>query len=111
MSTTGTTEVAEISDQNIRYYTVNPKKFNLPYSEVSELQGGSPSENATALMQAFQGRNGVVGNNLALNAGMGLYVYGRCNSLEEGFHLAKENLQNGAVLKLINALKIGGSHE
>lgn len=105
ISTTGITEVAEINEQGIHYYTLDPKKLDLPYCELSALQGASPSENTMALMRAFQGFGGPIADNLALNAGMGLYVYGKCHSLLEGFNLAKENLQNGSVLKLIKALE------
>jgi anthranilate phosphoribosyltransferase len=104
ISTVGVTEVAEVCDQTIRYYTVDPKDFSLPYCDVTALQGGSVAENAAVLMQAFQGVDGPVADSLALNAGMGLYVCGRCDSLAEGFSLARENLKMGAVVELVQAL-------
>lgn len=105
MSTTGITEVAEINEKGIHYYTIDPKELGLPYCSLSELQGTSVSENMSSLMQAFRGVKGPVADNLALNAGMGLYVYGKCNSLLEGVKLAKENLCNGLVLELIKTLE------
>jgi anthranilate phosphoribosyltransferase len=111
ISTLGITEVAEINEQRIRYYTIDPKEFNLPYCKLSSLQGDSPFENRRMLMEAFQGLQGPVADNLALNAGMGLYVYGKCNSLAEGFNLAKANLRNAAVMELIKNLSLEVTHD
>lgn len=103
ISTVGVTEVAEIDNNMIRYYTIDPKDFNLPYCEISALQGDSIAENKNILMQVFQGMEGPVADSLALNAGMGLYIYGKCDSLEEGFYVARENLRRGVVMNLIKA--------
>src|SRR5262249_10513146 len=45
MSMAGTTEVAEINDGTIRYYTVTPQDFGLTPCEITELQGGNATEN------------------------------------------------------------------
>lgn len=106
ISTVAVTQVAEIDDQNIHYYTIDPKDFDLPYCELSELQAHSIEESKNMLIGAFNGAQGPVSDSLALNAGMGLYVYGKCPSLLEGFHMAKENLKNGAVMDLIQRLSL-----
>lgn len=104
ITTAGITEIAEIDNNTIRYYTIDPKDFHLDYCDISSLQGHSIDENAKILMQTFEGNESPVSDSIALNAGMGLYIYGQCDSLQEGFRLAKENLKNGAVLNLISSL-------
>jgi anthranilate phosphoribosyltransferase len=104
ISTVGITEVAEVHNNTIRYYAIDPKDFNLDYCDISSLQGHSINENAKILLQAFEGNESPVSDSIALNAGMGLYIYGQCDSLQEGFQLAKENLKNGAVINLIDSL-------
>ncbi len=105
ISTAGVAMIAEVDQKTIRYYTLDPQDFNLPLSTLEQLQGRSIAENVHGLMQAFEGIDGPVADSLALNAGMGLYVYGKCHSITEGLKLAQENLQNGSVLKLIETLQ------
>lgn len=104
MSTAGITEVAEICGKKIRHYTIDPRDFGLPYCTISDLQGGLPTENATILYKAFQGKKSAVADSLSLNAGMALYIYGLAKNIKEGIALSQENLQNQSVIKLIHAL-------
>ena len=106
ISTLGTTEIAEVDNNTIHYRTIDPQDFNLPYCKISDLQGHSIAENTQILLNAFNGAENAVSNSIALNAAMGLYIYGQCDSLQTGFQLAKENLKNGAVTRLIKTLGV-----
>lgn len=64
---------------------------------VEDLRGGDPEENAQALREVLlpgthmnAKRNAVV-----LNAGVGLYVYGKADSIANGIDLARTTLISG----------------
>ncbi len=42
---------------------------------------------------------------VCLNAGAALYLYGRAESIEEGFSIASESLASGKVLEKVNQLR------
>lgn len=51
----GETQVAEIENGDIRYFTVTPEDFGVPRYPLSALEGGEPSENAQKLTALLQG--------------------------------------------------------
>ena len=46
--------------------------------------------------------NEALANTIALNTGAGLYVYGSAASIEEGFKIAREAIQQGKAIKVLD---------
>jgi anthranilate phosphoribosyltransferase len=69
------------------------------------LAGGSPAENATRLLELFEGETGALTDIVVLNAGAALYVSGRAESIAEGVELARAVLASGAARAKLQALK------
>jgi anthranilate phosphoribosyltransferase len=79
-----------------------PASFGVHAIEESELNGGSPEENAGTLVQLLdgQGTHGLV-EAVALNAGLALHHTAAASSVERGVDMARAALQQGAPGKLL----------
>jgi anthranilate phosphoribosyltransferase len=109
ISTTGPTEVAEYKDGLVTTFTITPEDVGLERVSIEDLRGGSPEENADALLKVMT--NDVPDNLtafrdvIAMNAGAVLYVAGAVDSLKDGVSSALNKLKDGSALKAVSELK------
>jgi anthranilate phosphoribosyltransferase len=68
-----------------------------------DLKGGGPKENAEKFLAVLQGgdHTDAKRDSIVLNAGVGCYVYGLTESIEEGCKLARTTLESGKAAVLI----------
>ena len=64
----------------------------------SDLAGGTPEENAAITRAILSGEKGHRRNAVLLNAGAGLYLNGKADSLAEGVKLAGELIDSGRAM-------------
>jgi len=79
--------------------TITPKQS----CSLEDLVGGTAEQNAKMLENVFDGKPGPLADTLALNAGVGLWVYGAASSPNEGVEKAQAALNNGSVRRLLNS--------
>ena len=89
----------------IHTYGVDPSDFDMDTCEMNDLMGGDAEQNAEIINDIFAGEKGPRTNASLLNAGAGLYVAGKCDSILEGIHLARKTIESGAPAKLLEKLK------
>ena len=70
---------------------------------------GDPAHNARVVLDTFNGQLGPVRDIVVLNAAAGLTVAGISSSMEEGVLLAQASIDNGAALRVVEALKISSN--
>ena len=63
--------------------------------------GGSKEENAQITLDILNGAKGPKTDAVLLNAGAGLYVAGKVESMMEGVSLAKELIETGKAKELL----------
>ena len=97
LTTTGTSTVLALEDDQVRSFTVDPLALGLAPAITDELVGGEPAENAEAVRRVLAGAHGPHRNIVVLNAGAALVVAGRAESLEEGIGLAAQSIDSGAA--------------
>jgi anthranilate phosphoribosyltransferase len=97
LTTTGTSTVLALEDDQVRSFTVDPVALGLAPAIMDELVGGEPAENAEAVRRMVAGQHGPHRNIVVLNAGAALVVAGRASSLEEGVVMAAESIDSGAA--------------
>lgn len=97
LTTTGTSTVLALEDEQVRSFTVDPVALGLAPAIMDELVGGEPAENADAVRRVMAGKHGPHRNIVVLNAGAALVVAGRAESLEEGLALAAQSIDSGAA--------------
>ncbi len=98
------TKVAELKDNRIYTYYIDPGKFGLPLAEKAEIVGGDPRKNASIMLNILKGEKGPGRDIVLLNAGAAIYVGKKALSLEEGIAKSREMIDNGLALEKLNKL-------
>ena len=104
LTTTGETEVAEWKDGAVRLFRVTPEAVGLKRAALADLTGGAPEENAAALRELLDGRQGAYRDIVLLNAAAGFLVGDRVETLREGVELAARSIDSGAAKAALDKL-------
>ena len=91
------TFVAELKDDKVSTYTVNPTEFGLPLGDLNDIKADDADSSLILIQQALDGKDGAAKNIIALNAGAAIYVAGITNSLQEGVYTAIKILNSGSA--------------
>jgi anthranilate phosphoribosyltransferase len=97
LSTTGPSRVAELKDDQIRSYTVQPEDFGLPRVNLTDLKGGSAADNAEIIRRILAGEQGPKRDIVVLNAGAAIAAGGRAADIAAGIALAARAIDSGAA--------------
>ncbi|MEJ2646484.1 MAG: anthranilate phosphoribosyltransferase [Gammaproteobacteria bacterium] len=98
------THVAELSNGDIRSYTVTPEEFGLQRSDVATLVVQNAEQSLAVIRDVFAGRPGPARDVVVLNAGAAIYVAGLADTLEAGVRRAQEVLDSGAAARKLDEL-------
>jgi len=98
ISAVGPTVMCELKDGYYRTTEIKPEDFGFVAGEKDELVGGTPQENAKITRDILSGKiTGTKRNAVLLNAGAGIYIAGKADSLAEGIRKAEELIDNGSA--------------
>lgn len=95
ISMSAPTTVCEFKDGWFKSYTITPEQFGFSRCTRADLEGGTPEKNARITRAILQGERGHKRNAVLLNAGAGLYIAGKAESMEAGVKLAAELIDSG----------------
>ncbi|MEM1380821.1 MAG: anthranilate phosphoribosyltransferase [Pseudomonadota bacterium] len=104
LSLAGGNEVTELKDGVIRSFVVAPEDAGLKRQANQELVGGTPEDNAAALMRLLEGEPGAYRDVVLLNAAATLIVAGKTDSLRDGVSLAAQSIDTGAAKEKLRVL-------
>jgi anthranilate phosphoribosyltransferase len=104
ITTTGPTAVAELRDGTVRRFEVTPEDAGLRRASLAELKGGTPAENAAAIMALLGGKAGAFRDIVLLNAAAALIVAGKVETLRDGAELAAAALDEGRAMATLSKL-------
>jgi len=98
----GETVAAEVEGETVEQYTLEPADLGLEAHPITDIAGGSPTENAADMRGIVEGEvTGAKRDVILANAGAAIYVSGEADSLEEGAQTAREAIETGdAATKL-----------
>jgi len=84
-------------------YTFDPLSVGIERCKVEDLRGGGPEQNADEFRRVLLGGDEMNAKRdaVCLNAGVGCYVYGMSDTIEEGVALAKKTLQSGKATEVL----------
>lgn len=102
MTTTGPTDVVELSGGTLRRFTVSPADAGLPVAAAADLKGGEPGENAAALRAVVDGAMTPYRDIAVFNAAGALVVAGKARDLADGARLAAAALDSGRVRAVLD---------
>lgn len=105
ISASDKTYVCEFRDGWFKEYEIEPEDFGYKKCDKSELEGGTPEENAEITRIILNGtlRDGKR-NAVCLNAGAAIYVAGKADSLAEGIKIAEETIDSGKAIERMNEI-------
>ena len=98
ISLSAPTAVCEFKDGWFKSYAITPEDFGLARCEKSDLVGGTPEENAQITLDILNGKPGHKRNAVLLNAGAGLYLNDKVETMAEGVKLAADLIDSGKAL-------------
>ena len=111
LTTTGSSEVAELKDGGGNRYQVSPDDAGIPTARPEDLKGGTPEDNASAMRAMLDGEKGAFRDIVLYNAAAALIVADRAETLKEGKVLAEESIDGGdakAALEKMIAISNSG---
>ena len=97
ITTTGPSHVAALENGAVREFEVTPEQAGLPRTELAQLKGGTPAENAAAIMALLGGKASAFRDIVLINAGAALVVAEKAPDLAAGTKLAAQAVDSGAA--------------
>jgi anthranilate phosphoribosyltransferase len=95
----------KLEESRVSREHLDPKDLGFPRCSLADLQGGAPSQNAVMAMALLQGKPGPLRDAVVLNAGLAFFACERASSLSEGFDMAREAIDSGKALGVVEKLK------
>jgi anthranilate phosphoribosyltransferase len=104
LTTTGSSEVAELSGGKVSRFTVTPEDAGLPRAEPEALKGADAATNAAALRALLDGKPGAYRDIAVLNAAGALVVADKAKDLRAGAARAAEAIDGGQARGVLDRL-------
>ncbi len=97
--------VAELRDDELIKYILDPSDLGFKLYQPKELIGGSPKQNANILINILNGKEkGAKMDAALLNAAAAIVVGKKAQNLKEGIALSKQSIDSGSALKKLKEL-------
>ena len=103
ISMSAPTTVCEIKEGYYKTFVISPEDFGLNRCTKEDLIGGTPEENAAITTAILKGERGPKRDAILMNAGAGLYIAGKSDSIAEGIKFAAELIDSGKALATLEA--------
>lgn len=104
ISTTGPTQVWEVTGADIAEHQWMPAHFGLTPDRLDDLAGGDPAHNAQIIRSILSGQTGPPRNIVLANASAALVLRGLAPDLRAGMALAAQAVDSGAAAKRLEQL-------
>ena len=102
ISASAPTTVCELKNGYFRTSVIRPEEFGFVPGKKEEIVGGTPSENARTTRDILSGQiRDTRRTAVLLNAGAGLYIGGKAESMQDGVRMAAELIDSGAALETL----------
>ena len=101
---TGTTNVCELVNGQVKEYTLEPENFELTACKARDISGGTPEENANIIKNILSGEQGPKSDIVLMNASAAICAGGIAENLKVAMHLARQSIDTGSAEKKLNDL-------
>lgn len=98
------THIAELRDDQITEYTINPEDFDVQRADISALAVNDAKQSLKIIHDVFAGQPGAARDIVVLNAGAAIYAADLTSSLSVGIDKAREVIDSGDAQRKLNAL-------
>ena len=86
----------------VRRFEIEPGDFGISVCSLGDVLGGDAERNAVIMREVLGGDKGAAADAVAMNAGAGLYVAGRAESIADGVAEARRILAAGDALPVLD---------
>ncbi len=100
----GPTAVAALEDGQITSREIHPEDAGLPVHSFGDILGGTPEENAAAMLALLDGATGAYRDAVLLNAAAALVVADKVDDLKAGVELARDSIDSGKAKTAVETL-------
>ena len=104
ITTTSSTFVAELKDDEIRTFEITPEDAGLSRSDGESLKGGDAETNALAISALLDGHESAFRDIVLLNAAGALITSGEVDNLKDGASMAAEAIDSGNARAVLDRL-------
>ncbi|OFV92240.1 MAG: anthranilate phosphoribosyltransferase [Acidobacteria bacterium RIFCSPLOWO2_02_FULL_61_28] len=104
ITNTGETLVAEVSNGQVKTWTLRPEDLGLPRCALADLLGGDVAENVQIIHDILNGQRGPKRDVVLMNAAAALVAAGHAGDFQDGIRLAAESIDSGAAKAKLLAL-------
>ena len=104
LTITGTSMVAALENGQVTEFELHPEEAGLPVHSFEAITGGTPEENAAAMVAVLSGEDGAYRDAVLLNAAAALGIAGKVDTLKDGVAMAAESIASGRPLEKLRAL-------
>lgn len=101
---TGPTTICEIKGGQTRMYKITPEEVGLSSTELVNLVGGTPEENARITLEILGGMQGPKRDVVLMNAAAALLASGKVENFKDGVAAARASIDSGRALEKLKAL-------
>lgn len=98
------THVAELKNNQVTTYTIQPEDFGLSKGNIRELVVSDARQSLGMIRLVFEGHQGPARDIVVLNAGAAIYVAGLADSHQAGVDKAQELIDSGAAQRKFDEL-------
>ena len=106
ISITGKTFVAELNNNIISEYTIEPSSYSLKKGSLKDIVVKDSIHSKKIILDILDGNPSVARDIAVLNAGAAIYVSGKCRDIKSGILIAKAMIDEGKALEKLNQLII-----
>lgn len=103
---TTTSTICELVNGKLKTYELDPTTLGIEKSNIEDIRGGTPKENAEIIKNILMGEKGPRRDIVTLNAGAAIYVAELADTLEEGIEKARETIDSGKAMEKYIQLKV-----
>jgi len=106
LSITGPSRLAYLKEGRIETMEIVPEDLGLTRAAAEEIRGGSALRNAEIIEQILEGAPGPRRDVVLMNAAAAFTVAGSAGDLREGIEAAKESIDSGRALQVLDDLRV-----
>ena len=100
------TDVAELSDGQVRSYSIQPEEFGLGRTPIAALRADGAAESLAIIRSVLEDHPGPARDIVTLNAGAAIYVAGLAVSLKDGVAKASAAIASGEARNRLDDLVV-----
>ncbi len=104
ITTTTTTNVAELIDGKIKTYTLDPADYGINYCNINDIKGNSPKHNAEIIKDILNGKKNPKRDIVVLNTAATFYISQFSESIKDGIAKAEKVIDSGKAKKTLDKL-------